>query len=175
MTRDVKLGVSKRISPPCSLVIIQSTVGRFSNLPQAGHLSSSFISVTSKHVKFVENVLCGQKFNHILCCNTLIVCVCEIPIVINISYRSSSDVHSLTVSMLICSFMHFGQTQEIPGAAHFILGLSSGIVCHFLSATLGLSSVKPQLKVHFFSIYFKLCIDPNPLVCVWTNVMWESF
>ena len=87
-----------------------------------------------------------------------------IPSVINVSYRSSSAVHSLTVSLLICSFMHIDQTQEIPGAAHFlILALSSGIVYH---AMLGLLSVKPQLKVHLFSIYFQLCLAPSFLVCV---------
>ena len=90
-----------------------------------------------------------------------------IPSVINISHRSSSAVHSLTVSLLICSFMHIDQTQEIPGAAHFlILALSPGIVCPFLSAMLGLSSVKPELKVHLFSIYLQLCLDPSLSVCV---------
>ena len=69
--------------------------------------------------------------------------------------------------------MHFDQAQEIPGAAHFlILALSSGIVCH---AMLGLLSVKPQLKVHLFSIYIQLGLDPSSSVCVWTNVMGESF
>ena len=87
--------------------------------------------------------------------------------VINISYRSSSVVHSLTVSPLVCLFTHFDQTQEIPGAAHFfILVLLSGIVCHFLSAVLGLLSVKLQLKVHLFSICFHLCLDPSSSVCV---------
>ena len=66
------------------------------------------------------------------------------------------------LGLLICSFMHIDQIQEIPGAAHFlILALSSGIVCHFLSAMLRLSNVKPQLKVHLFSSYFQLCLDPS--------------
>ena len=96
--------------------------------------------------------------------NCLFLCI---PSVINISYRSSSAVHSLTVSPLICSFTHFDQTQEIQGAAHsLILDLLFGIVCHFLSAMLGLLSVKPQLKVHLFSIYFQLCLDPSSSVCV---------
>ena len=32
----VQPGMSKRISPPCPVVVIQSMVGRFSNSPQAG-------------------------------------------------------------------------------------------------------------------------------------------
>ena len=105
--------------------------------------------------------------------NCLFLCI---PSVINISYRSSSAVLSLTVSPLIGSFMHFDQTQGIPGAAHFlILVLSSKIVCKFLSAMLGLLTVKPQLKVHLFSIYIQLCLDPSSSVRVRTNVMWESF
>ena len=39
---DVQPGASKRISPPCSLIIIESNVGRFSYSSEAGHLSSSF-------------------------------------------------------------------------------------------------------------------------------------
>ena len=39
------------------------------------HHINGFMSGTSKRVKFVENVLCSQKFNHILCGNILIVCV----------------------------------------------------------------------------------------------------
>ena len=38
--RDVQPGASKRISPPCSFLVFQSVVGRFSYSPQAGHLSS---------------------------------------------------------------------------------------------------------------------------------------
>ena len=37
------------------------------------HHVSGFISGTSKRVKFVENVLCRQKCNYILCGNVLIV------------------------------------------------------------------------------------------------------
>ncbi len=40
--RDVQPGASKRISPLCSLVIIESNVGRFSYSSEAGHLLSSF-------------------------------------------------------------------------------------------------------------------------------------
>ena len=37
------------------------------------HHVSGFIGGTSKRVKFVENVLCRQKCNYILCGNVLIV------------------------------------------------------------------------------------------------------
>ena len=40
------------------------------------HHINKFISGTSKQVKFVENVLGSQKFNHILSGNILIVCSC---------------------------------------------------------------------------------------------------
>ena len=40
----------------------------------AKHHINGFISGTSKRVKFVENVLYSQTFNHILCGNILIVC-----------------------------------------------------------------------------------------------------
>ena len=40
--RDVQPGASKTISPPCSLIIIRSDVGRFPYSPQAGYLMSSF-------------------------------------------------------------------------------------------------------------------------------------
>ena len=40
--RDVQPGASKRISPLCPLVIIESNVGRFSYSSEAGHLLSSF-------------------------------------------------------------------------------------------------------------------------------------
>ena len=41
----------------------------------AKHHINGFISGTSKRVKFVENVLYSQTFNHILCGNILIACM----------------------------------------------------------------------------------------------------
>ena len=80
------------------------------------HHRNGFISGTSKRIKFVENVFCSQIFKHTLCGNILIVFSC----VFLVLDRSSSAVHSLTVSPLICSFTHFDQMQQIPGAAHFL-------------------------------------------------------
>ena len=79
---------------------------------------NGFISGTSKRIKFVENVFCSQIFNHTLCSSILIVCLC----VFLVLYRSSSAVHSLTVSPLVCSFTHFDQMQQSPGAAHCYTG-----------------------------------------------------
>ena len=42
-------------------------------LMRTKHHINGFISGTSKQVKFVENVLYSQTFNHILCDNILIV------------------------------------------------------------------------------------------------------
>uniref|UniRef100_UPI0025CEBAEB hypothetical protein n=1 Tax=Thiolapillus sp. TaxID=2017437 RepID=UPI0025CEBAEB len=43
-------------------------------LMRTKHHINGFTSGTSKRVKFVENVLYSQTFNHILCGNILIVC-----------------------------------------------------------------------------------------------------
>ena len=56
--------------------------------------------------------------------------------------------------------------NKVQGQHTVILELSSRIVYYFLSAMLGLSSVKPELKVHLFSIYLQLCLDPSLSVCV---------
>ena len=40
------------------------------------HHINGFASGTSKRMKFVENVLCSQKCNLILCGNIFIVCSC---------------------------------------------------------------------------------------------------
>ena len=48
------------------------------------HHVSGFISGTSKRVKFVENVLYSQTFNHILCGNILIVCCMYVFLVLHI-------------------------------------------------------------------------------------------
>ena len=136
------------------------------------HHRNGFISGTSEGVKFVENVLCSQKFNHILCGNILIVCSCVFLVFTDLLqlYTPSQSLHSSAHSRILI------RQEKFQGAVHFvILALSSRIVCHFLSAVLELSSVKLLLKVHLISIYFQLYLNPSSSVCVWTNVTWESF
>ena len=65
------------------------------------HHINGFISGTNKRVKFVENVLCRQKFYHILCCNNLIVCSC---VFLLLSTYLTDLLQLYTPSQSLCSF-----------------------------------------------------------------------
>ena len=132
------------------------------------HLNG-FMSGTSEWVKFVENVLCSQKCNHIFCGNILIVHVYSqcYKHILQIFFSCTLP-HSLSTHLLIHTF--WSDTRNSRDSALSYTG-------HHLeqSAMLGLSSVKPQLNVHLFSICCQLCLDPSSSVCVWINVMWVRF
>ena len=115
---------------------------------------NGFISGTSKRIKFVENVFCSQIFKHTLCGNILIVFSC----VFLVLDRSSSAVHSLTVCPLICSFMHFDQTHEIPATAHFLIlavirNSLSFSVCHAWTVECQTTDKNPPLFRLFPAVF----------------------
>ena len=130
------------------------------------HQINGFISGTSKRVKFVENVLCSQKSNHILCGNILIICSC---VFLVLYLTDLLQLYIPSVFRLICSLTHFNQTHEIPGAVQFlILALSSGIVCHFFVCHAWTverqTTVNSPTHFHLFpavfrSLFINVCVD----------------
>ena len=70
------------------------------------HHINGFASGTSKRVKFVENVLCSQKFNHILCGNIFIVCSCVFLVLQTYFSDLLSCIlpHSLSAHLLVYAF-----------------------------------------------------------------------
>ena len=127
------------------------------------HHVSGLISGTSKRVKFVENVLCRQKFYHILCCNNLIVCSCVFLLLSTYLtdllqlYTPSQSLHLSAHSRILV------RHKKFQGQRTFLYWPSSGIVCHAWTVECQTTVKRPPLfhllSAVFRSKFISVCVD----------------